>query len=88
MRAVRTRTGSPARDCPRVAERSAEEAGFEEQPLTQDPEQPHAVASVERPEGTDTYGYDASGSQTSRTEAGEALAQGSPNPDSQVISDR
>jgi len=49
MRAVRTRTGSPARDCPRVAERSAEEAGFEEQPLTQDPEHPHAVASVERP---------------------------------------
>jgi len=33
------------------------------------------MASVERPGGTDTYGYDASGSQTSRTEAGEAYTQ-------------
>jgi RHS repeat-associated protein len=43
--------------------------------LLPDPEHPHAVAEVQRPGGTDTYNYDASGNVTTRTEAGVTYNQ-------------
>src|SRR3990170_1713556 len=43
------------------------------------------LSSFRLPDGTDTYGYDASGSQTSRTEAGEAYTQ-TVNAEGQLVS--
>ncbi len=54
---------------------AAPDPGFNPQPQLPDPAHPHAVAEVQRPGGTDTYTYDASGSQTQRTEAGTTYNQ-------------
>ncbi len=47
----------------------------ESAPRATDPEHAHAIAEVQRPGGTDTYIYDASGSQTQRTEGGVTYNQ-------------
>ena len=44
-------------------------------PRVTDESHPHAVAEVQRPGGTDTYAYDASGTQTQRTEGGVTYNQ-------------
>jgi len=44
-------------------------------PRATDEAHPHAVAEVQHPDGTDTYTYDASGSQTQRTEDGVTYNQ-------------
>ncbi len=49
--------------------------GFDPQPQLPDPAHPHAIAEVQRPGRTDTYSYDASGSQTQRTETGTTYNQ-------------
>ncbi len=44
-------------------------------PRATDPEHAHAIGEVQRPGGTDSYAYDASGSQTQRSEGGVTYNQ-------------
>jgi RHS repeat-associated protein len=77
FRAIQSHYPTPTpTSTPNATPTSTPETGWESAYYTYSSSHPHAVSSVQRDDGTDTFSYDNAGNMTSRVEAGTTWTQG------------